>query len=144
MTVTGSDAKAALADLVARADVIHFHDADFRRELAAWLSPNGSERGDGMPGYALGFGDFASRLAPFVARTLDLGRSQAAKSHELACSRHRCSPSSPLTVTATGSERVVRSSASCSRRAQLSLRRHFSTSPSRSPSCARRSTESSS
>jgi hypothetical protein len=86
VTVTGSDAKAALADLVARADVIHFHDADLRREPAACLSPNGSERGDGIPGYALGFGDLGSRLAPLVVRTLGLGRSQAAKSYELACS----------------------------------------------------------
>jgi hypothetical protein len=66
--------------------VIHFGDRRFRRELAAWFIPNRSKRDDGIPGYALGFGDLGSRLAPVAVRTLDLGRSQASKSRKLTAS----------------------------------------------------------
>ena len=60
-----------------------FKDKRFRRELAAWFRPNGSRQRDGIPGYALGFGQLASRFAAFAVRWLDLGRSQAAKTRDL-------------------------------------------------------------
>ena len=49
-----TDARNAVADLVAQADRLQMADKEFRRELAAWLRPNWSDRGDGMPGFALG------------------------------------------------------------------------------------------
>jgi hypothetical protein len=37
-----------------------------------------------MPGYAFGFGDIMSLVGPFVIRTFDFGKGQAAKDKELA------------------------------------------------------------
>ena len=73
-----------LAELVGEAHLAQFGDGRFRRELASWVTSNGSTRADGIPGYALGYGDLSSRFAPLAVRTLDLGRSQAVKSLRLA------------------------------------------------------------
>jgi nitroreductase len=77
-------AKEALATLISEADRRQMDDPRFRRELASWLHPNRSELGDGMPGYTRGFSDLASRVAPLVVRTFDIGGNQAAKDHQLA------------------------------------------------------------
>jgi hypothetical protein len=76
--------RAVLAELIAQADYFQMHDRSFRRELAAWVHPNRSASLDGMPGYALGFGDLASYFGPLVIRTFDLGGGQAAKDRDLA------------------------------------------------------------
>jgi len=54
----------ALAVLIAKGDRLQHADPKFRRELADWMRPNASRRGDGLPGYALGVGDRASRPGP--------------------------------------------------------------------------------
>ncbi|WP_458745374.1 hypothetical protein [Candidatus Nitrosocosmicus sp. T] len=59
-------------------------DKKFRRELASWVDTNRSHLRDGMPGYAFGFGDIMSLVGPFVIRTFDFGKGQAAKDKELA------------------------------------------------------------
>jgi Nitroreductase family len=74
----------ALAELVGEAHLAQFGDGRFRRELASWVTSNRSTRADGIPGYALGYGNLSSRFAPLAVRTLDLGRSQAVKSLRLA------------------------------------------------------------
>jgi hypothetical protein len=79
-----SEARTAVADLIAEADRLQMVDKRFRRELAAWLRPNWSDRGDGMPGFALGLGDVMSAAGPLVVRTFDVGRGQAARDQELA------------------------------------------------------------
>jgi hypothetical protein len=84
--IAADDERAEVADLLARADVVQFHDKGFRRELATWFRPNGSQHRDGMPGYSLGFGDLSSRLAGLVLRRFDLGRSRASRSRELVAS----------------------------------------------------------
>lgn len=63
----------AVAELVARGDRVQYQSAEFRRELAAWVRPNRSRKGDGIPGSALGLNDLASALGPWATRTLDLG-----------------------------------------------------------------------
>jgi hypothetical protein len=78
------EARAGIADLVAEGDRRQYADRRFRRELAAWCTPNWSRRRDGLPGYALGLGTAGSLLAPLALRAFDLGRSQAAKSRGLA------------------------------------------------------------
>jgi nitroreductase len=78
------EARKAAADLIAEGDRLQMADKRFRRELAAWLRPNWGERGDGMPGYALGMGDLRAAAGPLVVRTFDIGRGQAARHHELA------------------------------------------------------------
>ena len=72
------------ADLVADADWRQGGDRAFRRELAAWIHPNRSRSGDGMPGDALSMGTLASYLGPFVVRTFDWGEGRAARDHQLA------------------------------------------------------------
>ena len=79
------DKKNTLADLISQGDRIQLSDKRFRRELAAWIHPNRSKNQDGMPGYAHGMThDIASNLGPFLIRTFDIGKGQAAKDKELA------------------------------------------------------------
>lgn len=79
------DKKNVLADLISQGDKIQLSDKRFRRELAAWIHPNRSKSRDGMPGYAHGMThDIASHIGPFLIRTFDIGKGQAAKDKELA------------------------------------------------------------
>jgi hypothetical protein len=82
--VVGSDHRQAVADLIAEGDRLQYSNKLFRRELAAWMRPNVSRRRDGIPGYALGMGTLMSYVAPFVIRTVDVGRRQAAEHRQLA------------------------------------------------------------
>src|SRR3712207_6523864 len=77
-------AKHALAELIAEGDRIQLADKRFRRELASWVHPNRTKSRDGIPGYAFGFGDLMSWAGPFVIRTFDTGKGQAAKDRQLA------------------------------------------------------------
>jgi hypothetical protein len=72
------------ADLVAEGDRRQGADRAFRRELASWLHPNHARTHDGMPGYALGLGDWTSYAGPLVVRTFDWGNGQAARDRDLA------------------------------------------------------------
>jgi hypothetical protein len=74
----------AIADLIAEGDRRQWADKRFRRELAAWLHPNRTRSGDGIPGYAFGTSEVVSYVGPFMLRTFDWGRGQAAKDHQLA------------------------------------------------------------
>lgn len=76
--------KEQFAKLVTEGDIIQMSDKKFRRELASWIHANRSHIRDGMPGYAFGFGDIMSLVGPFVIRTFDFGKGQAAKDNELA------------------------------------------------------------
>jgi hypothetical protein len=73
-----------VADLIAEADRIQMADRRFRRELAAWIHSNRTSTRDGLPGYAFGYGNLASFVAPLLVRTFDVGRGQAAKDRQLA------------------------------------------------------------
>lgn len=74
----------AIAELIAEGDRIQLSDRRFRRELASWVHPNRTRSRDGVPGYAFGFGDVMSLAGPFVMRTFDTGKGQAAKDRQLA------------------------------------------------------------
>jgi nitroreductase len=78
------DAKHALAELIAEGDRLQLADKRFRWELASWVHPNRTKSRDGIPGYAFGFGDLMSLAGPFVIRTFDTGKGQAAKDRQLA------------------------------------------------------------
>lgn len=82
--VTDDEHKRQLAALVAEGDRLQWEDRRFRSELAAWSRSNHSDRGDGIPGYGLGYGDVASLVGPLVIRTFDLGDGQAARDSALA------------------------------------------------------------
>ncbi|WP_458721579.1 hypothetical protein [Candidatus Nitrosocosmicus sp. R] len=76
--------KEQLAKLITEGDRIQMSDKKFRRELALWVHTNRSHLRDGIPGYAFGFGDIMSLVGPFIIRTFDFGKGQAAKDKELA------------------------------------------------------------
>lgn len=76
--------RVALAGLIAEGDRVQMSDRAFRRELAAWVRPNHSPARDGIRAHAFGVPDLASRFAPFIVRTFDRGRRQAAEDHRLA------------------------------------------------------------
>ena len=76
--------KNSLADLISQGDKIQLSDKKFRRELAAWVHPNRSNSRDGMPGYSHGISDIVSYIGPFLIRTFDIGKGQAAKDMQLA------------------------------------------------------------
>jgi hypothetical protein len=76
--------KEQFAKLITEGDILQMSDKKLRRELAAWVHSNRNHLRDGMPGYAFGFGDIMSLVGPFVIRTFDFGKGQAAKDKELA------------------------------------------------------------
>jgi nitroreductase len=82
--VEREDAKHTVAELIAEGDRIQLADRRFRRELASWVHPNRTKSRDGVPGYAFGFGDLMSLAGPFVIRTFDSGKGQAARDRQLA------------------------------------------------------------
>jgi hypothetical protein len=83
-TLTGSETRLPLADLIAEADHQQMLDRRFRRELAAWVHPNRTGSRDGMPGFAHGVGAIASVVEPLVIRTFDVGKGMAARDRQLA------------------------------------------------------------
>ncbi len=66
-------AKAPLAALVATADRAQFRDKHFRRELATWLTPIGSRRGDGIPFVKKEYGSSVPLAITMRIRTFDIG-----------------------------------------------------------------------
>jgi nitroreductase len=80
--VEGSN-RTTLGFLIAESDRYQFAQPSFRAELAQWLRTDVPTNSDGMPGYSLGLGDFAARVAPLVVRTFDRGDGQAAADNEL-------------------------------------------------------------
>ena len=76
--------KEQFAKLITEGDIIQMSDKKLRRELASWVHANRNHLRDGMPGYAFGFGDIVSLVGPYVIRTFDFGKGQAAKDKELA------------------------------------------------------------
>ena len=76
--------KHRLAELIAEADKVQFHDKRYRRELAAWIHPNRSHLRDGLPGHERGVGDLRSLLDPFIIRHFDVGSVEARKDRSLA------------------------------------------------------------
>ena len=77
-------ARYEVADVISQADCLQWHDKKFRRELADWVTPNGSARRDGIPGHAQGLGGLSSEAEAFIVRTFDLGNSRAARDREVA------------------------------------------------------------
>jgi hypothetical protein len=73
-----------VADLIAEADRMQWMDKRFRRELALWLHPERHRSRDGIPGYAFGTSEVIAYVGPFLLRTFDWGRGQAAKDRQLA------------------------------------------------------------
>jgi nitroreductase len=76
--------QAVMAALIAAGEAVQSADAGFREDLAVWMRANRDLSGDGLPGYAFGFGDVTSYFLPFLMRKLDLLQGQVAKDQALA------------------------------------------------------------
>jgi len=68
-----------VADLVAEAHRIQQGDVQFRKEIAEWVRPNFTKKGDGIPGVSLGLGNVASAVGPLAMRMFDMGKSAATR-----------------------------------------------------------------
>ncbi|GAB2874664.1 Acg family FMN-binding oxidoreductase [Nocardioides pacificus] len=84
LLLIGDADRPALTDLVVEGDRLQFADRAFRRELAAWMRPNHSSQGLGMPGWVHGLGAAPALVGPLVMRAVDLGESQARRDLTLA------------------------------------------------------------
>jgi len=99
--VLEDDVKRAVLRLVTDGDLEQMGDPAFRRELASWMHGNRTKCRDGMPGYAMGFGDVVAAVSPAVVRTFDVGKSRAAQ--DVALAEH----SPILALLATRGDAVV-------------------------------------
>ncbi len=72
-----------VAEMVAAADKKQYAGREFRKELAEWVRPNWTRKGDGITGAAIGVKGAASALGPWATRQLDLGGLRAAKDKNL-------------------------------------------------------------
>ncbi len=82
---TTTEARTAVATLVAAADRVQFDNVHFRHELASWLHPMRTR--DGLSAFSSELAktlDFATPLAALVVRTFDVGGGVAAKNLTLA------------------------------------------------------------
>lgn len=78
------DDRNAIVDLITLGDRMQWADTHFRRELAAWTRPHRGRRSDGIPTYALSFGNLISSRGLRAGRTFDLGTGQAASDRQIA------------------------------------------------------------
>jgi nitroreductase len=72
-----------ISDLIVAGDRRQWADKHFRHELAAWVHPRAAENGDGLPGFVHAKGSFHDMASPFVVRTFDLWREEAARDRQL-------------------------------------------------------------
>jgi nitroreductase len=72
-----------VANLVAAADRMQHADPQYRNELAEWIRTNWTRRPDGIRGASLGLDNLPAAVAPWIAKTLDLGKVQASKDKNL-------------------------------------------------------------
>jgi hypothetical protein len=104
-----------IAQLIAEADRIQFHDPRFRRELASWIHPRRSH--DGMPAYGSSVNKLLDIAVPLVAsaiRTFDLGGGIAAAHESLVAASPILFALAPgLTILSRGSPRGKLSNACC-------------------------------
>lgn len=82
--LSDEDARSAVADLVAAADRQVWADRNYRKELAAWVRPEGARVYDGLPVSTQDLGNLMSHAGPLVIRTFDLGKGHAARDRDIA------------------------------------------------------------
>ena len=72
-----------IADIVAESERVQLGDQEFRKDLAGWIRPEGSEHEDGVTAAALGLEGAASVMAPYITKTMDLSKVRAAQDKNL-------------------------------------------------------------
>lgn len=82
--IEDDDTRQAITRLIVAGDREQWADKHFRHELAEWVHPRGTESADGLPGSAQAKGSMRRMTSPFVVRTFDLWREEAARDQQLA------------------------------------------------------------
>jgi len=81
--VQDDETRQAITRLIVAGDREQWADKRFRHELAEWVHPRGEESADGLPGSAQAKGSIRQMTSPFVVRTFDLWREEAARDRQL-------------------------------------------------------------
>ena len=81
--VSGKTKRKKVTDLIWQGECVQASNKLFRKELAAHIHPNTSTSLDGIPGYAVGIGNLASYVGPWMIRHLDWGRTRAKRDHKI-------------------------------------------------------------
>lgn len=81
--VQDEQTRLAITRLIVAGDREQWADKRFRHELAEWVHPRGAENADGLPGSAQAKGSIHQMSSPFVVRTFDLWREEAARDRHL-------------------------------------------------------------
>lgn len=72
-----------ISDLIIAGDRRQWADKRFRHELAGWVHPRETGNLDGLPGDVRAKGSFHEMTSPFLVRTFDLWREEAARDRQL-------------------------------------------------------------
>jgi hypothetical protein len=81
--VQDEETRQAITRLIVSGDQEQWADKRFRHELAEWVHPRGTENVDGLPGSAQAKGSLHNMTSPFIVRTFDLWREEAARDRQL-------------------------------------------------------------
>lgn len=82
--VQDASTRKAISDLIVAGDRRQWADKRFRHELAEWVHPREAGNVDGLPGDVQARGSFREMTSPFLVRTFDLWREEAARDRQLA------------------------------------------------------------
>ncbi len=80
--VQDEETRQSITRLIVAGDREQWADKRFRHELAEWVHPRGAESADGLPGSAQAKGSIRQMTSPFVVRTFDLWREEAARNRQ--------------------------------------------------------------
>ena len=72
-----------IAEVVSRGDEQLMGDANYRRNISAWLHAHASSHVDGLPAQAFGFDGKLVMIAPWAGRVIDIGKIRAAHDKNL-------------------------------------------------------------
>ena len=82
--VRDAQTRKTISELIVAGDRRQWADRRFRHELAEWVHPRPSGDADGLPAAVHARGSFRELTSPFVVRTFDLWREEAARDRRLA------------------------------------------------------------
>lgn len=83
LSIQDEPTRQAVTHLVITGDREQWADREFRRELAEWVQPRSPRNVDGLPGLVQAKGSIRAMTSPFVVRTFDLWREEAARDRHL-------------------------------------------------------------
>lgn len=77
------DLNGRIAEVVSRGDQQLMGDANYRRNISAWLHAHAASHVDGLPAQAFGFDGTLVTIAPWATRVIDIGKIRAAHDKNL-------------------------------------------------------------